>query len=162
MNTPPDSDPDSGKPLDAAPPMHDDRPPDFQPMSLDQARADLVRLHGTAIGSDDPLLMAVTLHQGFCTDLDKLLVGHSERIAALLAETGNTLAEVVEGTLDTLKEKTTQAGIQNALALMAEQARAMEILRRRMRRHGIAISLLSFLSVASCGLVVALVGNLIR
>lgn len=171
MNNPPIFDPDSGKAVTAGEglpqPQADatgdgDAPPEFLSMSMDDARALMVRVHGVAIGKDDPILMAVTLHQGFCADLDKLLVRHSERIAAMLAETGNTLAEVVEGTLDTLKEKTTQAGIQNALALMAEQAKVMEILRRRMRRYGIVNSLLSFLSVVSCGLVVALVSNLIR
>lgn len=171
MSNPPIFDPDSGKAVtagEALPQPHavatgdGDAVPEFQPMSLDDARALMVRVHGVAIGKDDPILLGVTLHQGFCADHEKLLVRQSERIAAMLAETGNTLAEVVESTLDTLKEKTTQASLQNALALMAEQAKAMEILRRRLRRFGIFVSLLTLLSVASCGLVVALVSNLIR
>ena len=35
--------------------------PSFQAMSLDDARAAMVREHGVALGRDDPILLSVTL-----------------------------------------------------------------------------------------------------
>lgn len=152
-------------PHDADPqlPMPDtDEPPEFQAMSLDQARAMMVREHGVAVGKDDPILLAVTLHQGFCADLNKLLGRHADRISGLLAATGNSYAEAVERMLERFKDQTVQASIQHALALMAEQTKATEDLRRRLRRYGVYFTLLSIVTIASAVLALAVLLNAIR
>ena len=141
-------------------------PPDFTPMSLDDARLLLVREHKVAVGDDDPMLMMVTLHQGMCADLDRLLSVRLGQFAAqidtLLRTTGNGYAEVVEQTLESLKDKTVKASLDQAFALNEKQALAIDALRRRLRRHGIVIGLLSLLSVASCGVVFAIVSRVIQ
>jgi hypothetical protein len=141
-------------------------PSDFVPMSLDDARLLLVRGHKVAIGDDDPMLMMVTLHQAFCGDLDRLLSARltqfSGQLDGLLKVTGNSLAEVVEQTLETLKDKTVKASLDQSFALAERQTLAMDALRRRMRWHGVLIGFLSLLAAASCGLVFAIVYNLIQ
>lgn len=140
----------------------DDAPPLPDAMSLDDARALLVREHGVAIGADDPILMAVTLHQGFVRDLDRLLAGQAKRMDALLAAAGTAYAEAAEHVLESLKDKTIKASLEQSLALVGEQAKAMESLRRRMRRHGLYHTLLSLLSLAAVALALAILSNIIR
>ncbi len=140
----------------------DDRPPLPDVMSLDDARAVLVREHGVAIGDDDPILMAVTLHQGFVQDLDRLLARHSEGVSALLAATGNSYADTVEKVLESLKDKTVKASLEQSFALIAEQTKAMETLRRRMRRHGLYHTLLSFVTLGTLVLALAILSHIIR
>lgn len=139
-----------------------DEPPEFAAMSLDQARAMMVREHGVAVGKDDPILLAVTLHQGFCADLNKLLGRHAERISGLLAATGNSYAEAVERMLESFKDQTVQASIQHALALMAEQTKATETLSRRLRRHGIYFTFLSVVTASAAFLALAVLLHAIR
>lgn len=164
---------EKGRPLaDMAAPSHDadphlpmpgtDEPPEFAAMSLDQARAMMVREHGVAVGKDDPILLAVTLHQGFCADLNKLLGRYADRISGLLAATGNSYAEAVERMLESFKDQTVQASIQHALALMADQTKATETLRRRLRRYGIYFTFLSVVTVTAALLALAVLLHAIR
>lgn len=164
---------EKGQPLGAAAaPSHDadphlpmpgtDEPPEFAAMSLDQARAMMVREHGVAVGKDDPILLAVTLHQGFCADLNKLLGQYADRISGLLAATGNGYAEAVERMLESFKDQTVQASIQHALALMADQTKATETLRRRLRRYGIYFTFLSVVTVTAALLALAVLLHAIR
>lgn len=139
-----------------------DEPPEFQAMSLDEARAAMVREHGVAVGKDDPILLAVTLHQGFCADLNKLLGRHADRISSLLAATGNSYAEAVERMLESFKDQTVQASIQHALALMADQTKATETLRRRLRRYALYFTLLTTVTVTAAVLALAVLLHAIR
>lgn len=179
MTEPPIFDPSSGRPVgdagasapaigatspqsaSTAPPL-----PAFTPMSLDDARLLVVREHKVAIGDDDPILMAVTLHQGFCADLDRLLstrLGQfSGQLDGLMKTTANGFAEVVEQTLETLKDKTVKASLDQSFALIEKQALAMNTLRRLVRRLCVVIGALSLLAAASSGLVAAIVLHLIR
>lgn len=113
----------------------DDGPPAFDPMSMDEARALMVREHGVAVSKDDPILLAVTLHRAFCRDLEKLLAIRERQSLGMLTEAANAVAETVEATIAALKDKAIQAGIQNALAMIAEQAKHQERLEATMRRH---------------------------
>lgn len=139
-----------------------DQPPAFPVMSLDDARAALVREHGVAVGKDDPLLMVVTLHQGFVRDYDRMLARHDEAIRNLLGATGNACAEAVEAVLASLKDKTVKASLDQAFALVERQAVAMDDLRRTLRRHRLVISVLTVLSAAICGLTVSILFSIVR
>jgi hypothetical protein len=176
MDTPPIFD-ESGRPiggagasapatgtLESAPTVPSGVPasPAFQPMSLDDARALLVREHRVAIGDNDPILLSVSLHQAFCGDLEKLLAHHTKRLEALLQTTGNGFADVVEGTLESLRDKTVKASLDQSFALIAAQAEAMQTLRRRMRRFGIYQTFLSVVSLAAALLALAILTHAIR
>lgn len=155
-------DPDTGEIIEATdeqPQAGSSRP---EAMSLDDARALLVREHGVAIGNDDPLLMAVTLHQGFVADLARLQTNHEKRIERVLGATGEALGEAVEGVLDKLREKAIRANLETAFALVEAQARSMEKLERTMRRLRWWM-LAAVILVASCvGLGFAFLFSIIR
>ncbi|MGE4278219.1 MAG: hypothetical protein AB7G62_01445 [Magnetospirillum sp.] len=131
-------------------------------MSLDDARAMLVRAHGVAISADDPILMLVSLHQGFVADYEAMLRRHDDAIRDFLGATGEACAAAVEEVLASLKDKTVKASIDNAFALVTQQATAMEQLRAEMRRHRRAHFLLTVLTLIGAGLVVGVLTLFIR
>ncbi len=158
MSGAPIFDPGSGEVSDPG----GDRPPAPAVMSLDDARALLVREHNTAIGTDDPLLMAVTLHQGFVGDYEAMLRRHDAGIKAILGTTGEACAAAVEKVLDGLKDKTVKASLEQAFALVSKQARTMDRLDRAMRTHRLVTGLLTLVSVSACGLGIAVLFVLLR
>ena len=146
MSEAPNFDPQTGE----VPEAGGDRPPVPAVMSLDEARALLVREHDTAIGADDPLLMSVTLHQGFIRDYEAMLKRHDGAIEAILGATGEACAQAVETVLASLKDKTVTASLEQAFALVAEQARNMDRLDATLRRHRWFYGLCTVVCVAAC------------
>ncbi|WP_096704166.1 hypothetical protein [Magnetospirillum sp. 15-1] len=138
------------------------QPPSIQAMSLDDARALLVRLHGVAISSDDPILMAVSLHQGFVADYEAMLRRHDEAIKGFLGATGEACVQAVDAVLSSLKDKTVKASLDQAFALVERQAVTMDALLRQLRRHRLIHALLTLVSVASCGLAIAVIRSALR
>ena len=151
-------DPETGEVLDGG----GESPPPVQVMSLDDARAMLVRKHGVAIASDDPLLMLVSLHQGFASDYEAMLRRHDEAIRGFLGATGEACAAAVDDVLASLKDKTVKASLDQAFALVERQAVAMDQLRREMRRHRLIHVILTIVSLVGCGLAIAILSSIIR
>jgi hypothetical protein len=143
-------------------PPADDPPPVPEAMSLDDARALLVREHAVAVPPDDPLLMLVSLHRGFLADYERLLARHDRTIGGLLGATGTACAEAVEHVLDSLKDKTVKASLDQAFALVERQALAVEQMRRTMRRHALFHLLLTLLSITACLLALVIARSLTR
>lgn len=165
MNGAPIFDPETGEILSEGQ-AHEDaggnQPPAIPVMSLDDARAALVREHGVAIGKDDPLLMLITLHQGMISDYDRMLTRHDEHIRTLLGATGNACAEAVEAVLASLKDKTIKAGIDQTFALVERQAVAMADLHRALRRHRLVMAGLTVLTVMACAITVSILSSILR
>lgn len=151
-------DPETGEVLDDG----GEQPPSSQVMSLDDARAMLVRAHGVAVGTDDPVLMLVSLHQGFVRDYEAMLRRHDDAIQGFLGATGEACAEAVENVLASLKDKTVKASLDQAFALVERQAVAMDELRRTLRRHRLVHSLLTLLTLAGCGLATVILFSIAR
>lgn len=151
-------DPETGEVLQAG----GDTPPAMQAMSLDEARAMLVRAHGVAVSSDDPILMLVSLHQGFIADYEAMLKRHDGAIRDFLGATGEACAEAVENVLASLKDKTVKASIDNAFALVERQAVTMEQLRAELRRHRRVHIALTVLTLLGAGLVAGTLTLFIR
>ncbi|CAA7619342.1 hypothetical protein [Magnetospirillum sp. UT-4] len=139
-----------------------DAPPAARAMSLDDARALLVREHGVAVGTDDPLLMLVTLHQGMVADYEAMLRRHDEAIRGFLGATGEACAEAVDTVLASLKDKTVKASLDQAFALVERQALAMDQLDRQLRRHRRYHLALSLLTVAAAGAAIAIFLSILR
>jgi hypothetical protein len=158
MNGAPVFDPETGEIMEAG----GNAPPAFPVMSLDDARALLVREHGVAVGKDDPLLMVVSLHQGMIRDYDSMLRRHDDAVRTLLGATGNACAEAVQAVLDSIKDKTVKASLDQAFALVERQAVAMEQFHRTLRRHRLVHSILTVLSLAGCGLAIAILFSIVR
>lgn len=151
-------DPETGEILEAG----GGKPPAVQVMSLDDARALLVRQHGVAIGNDDPLLMVVSLHQGFVADYEAMLGRHDSAIQGFLGATGEACTLAVEAVLASLKDKTVKASLDQAFALVERQEQAMERLRSMLARHRLVHILLTLVSVVSCGLSLAILRSILR
>lgn len=151
-------DPETGEVLQAG----GDTPPAMRAMSLDEARAMLVRAHGVAVSSDDPILMLVSLHQGFIADYEAMLKRHDGAIRGFLGATGEACAEAVENVLASLKDKTVKASIDNAFALVERQAVTMEQLRAELRRHRRVHIVLTVLTLLGAGLVAGTLTLFIR
>lgn len=151
-------DPETGEVLEAG----GDLPPAPRAMSLDDARAMLVREHGVAVKNDDPVLMLVSLHQGFLSDYEAMLRRHDQAIRGFLGATGEACAQAVEAVLASLKDKTVKASLDQAFALVERQAVAMDELRRALRRHRIVTTILTLLSLAACGLATGILVSIIR
>lgn len=167
MSGPPIFD-EGGNPVSAssdaspAPASGDDCEPTFTPMSLDEARAAMVREHGVALGKDDPILMAVTLHQGFCADLGKLLQLHAKRIERMQEATVSVYAESVGQMLDSLKDKTVKASLDHAFGLVERQEQSMEQLRGMLKRHRRALAAFTGLTWGAAMLALLIVFAILR
>lgn len=151
-------DPDTGEILEEG----GGQPPSIQAMSLDDARALLVRQHGVAISNDDPILMAVSLHQGFVADYEAMLRRHDEAIKGFLGATGEACVQAIDAVLASLKDKTVKASLEQAFALVERQAVTMDVLQRQLRRHRLVHFLLTIVSMASCGLAIAVLRTALR
>lgn len=167
MNGAPFIDPETGEVLEAggAVPPSASAPapaPVSKAMSLDDARALLVRVHGVAVSTDDPMLMMVTLHQGMLADYEAMLNGHDTAIQGFLGATGEACVKAVEAVLASLKDKTVKASLDHAFALVAQQEMAMEGLRRELRRHRLVHSVLTLVTALSAVLVTAILFSLLR
>lgn len=161
MNGPPIFDPETGEILDGAS-APSDRPSHIQAMSLDDARALLVKRHSVAIAADDPILMLVTLHQGLLHDYDAMLSRHDQTIKRLLGATGDACAEAVEKVLSSLKDRSVLASVEQAFALVSTQAIAVDRLELSLKRHRRIIGLFSVLCMASAALAIAILFTLLK
>lgn len=85
----PDSiDPDTGEVLE-----EDGMPPSPQALTLDAARALILARHDHGICDDDPVLMLVTLHEGFMADYERMLERHNEAITSVISSAIKGLTE---------------------------------------------------------------------
>lgn len=115
-----------------------------------------------AVPLDDPLLMLVSLHRAFLADYERVLARHDRMIGGLLGATGTACAEAVESVLDSLKDKTVKASLDQAFALVERQAVALETLQRTLRRHRLVHLLLTLISVTACLLGLVILRNIVR
>lgn len=114
-------------------------------LSVEEARKLLAERHGTVVGDDDPLLMLVTLHQGFLADYERLLARHSAALESLLGQTGDTVSGSVRESLSVLRDEALAGALRNILAKVTEEPRSSESL---FERFGAASrSLIQVLSV---------------
>jgi len=138
-------------PAEAAAPEADDtaaEPP--AAMSLKEVKALIAEHHGVALGADDPVLMLVTLHQGFLADHERLIARHEKALAATLAETGEAVAAAVREALSVLRDEALKGSLENTLAAVRQQAEGSEAAYQRFRaaarRLTVALGLLAALT----------------
>jgi hypothetical protein len=137
-------------------------PQGFTPISHTQAAALLHERHRITVEDDDPLLMMVTLQSRFLEDLSTMLGGHDKAIEAAIKSTASSTVGAVNEALETLKDKTVLAGLNHAMALVKEQAVAMDRFERVTRRHLWIIMALTASSWIGLGLSIALLWGLLR
>jgi hypothetical protein len=131
-------------------------------LSAPEARRLIHEKHGISIPSDDPILMVVTLQAEFANDLSRMLAGHDKAIEAAINSTAGSTVQAVNEALETLKDKTVRAGLNNAMALVERQAVTMEKFQRTNRRHLWVIVALTATTWAGLGLALWLLWGLLR
>jgi len=151
-------DPDTGEILEeqgASPAQDHGRENDLsspEVMSLEDARVLLARVHEVGLSKDDPVLMMVTLHQGFCADLAKINGACIHEIKSLLDATGKGYAQSVDDLFVGLQDKTISASINNTLAMTEQFTRIVERHEHAMRRNTWFVAFLTLLAVGSVSL----------
>ncbi len=78
--------------------------------------------HNVAVAVDDPLLLMVTLHQGFVADHEKLMARHARALAAFMERTGDRTEEAVSKALAVLRDEALEGALRHTLARIAEEA----------------------------------------
>lgn len=124
-----------------------------KPLTVEEARALLLKSHGIAISETDPLLMIVTLFGRVLQDYQHLLNKHDQEMATAISTSAKATAKAVDDSLETLKDKTVRAGITGTLALVERQAVAVEgtlAAMRQVRRSIAALSVINWLATAVC------------
>jgi hypothetical protein len=106
--------------------------------------------------------MVVTLQAEFANDLSRMLAGHDKAIEAAINSTAGSTVQAVNEALETLKDKTVRAGLNNAMALVERQAVTMEKFQRTNRRHLWVIVCLTATTWAGFGLALWLLWGLLR
>lgn len=62
-------------------------------LNMDAARRLISERHGTGLDADDPLLMMVTLHEGFVGDYEAMLIRHNQAITTVIGSAISGLTE---------------------------------------------------------------------
>ena len=103
--------------------------PDGIGLTLDAVRALLAKEHQTILGSDDPVLMLVTLHNAFLCEYERLLARHNKALTVLLAEkTDGYVAGVLQATEAVGKELST-VSIESMREVLQQHSLALKAFR---------------------------------
>ena len=139
----------AGAVSDAAAP---DRPP---ALSIAEAKALLAARHSVAVGDDDPVLMLVTLHEGFVSDHERLLERHRKALEAVMASATAAMTEAMGESLSAVADEVVSGVLPAALARAGEEARQSEAaiarFRAGARRLTVTLTLLNGLSWLALG-----------
>lgn len=119
-------------------------------LSVEEARKLLAERHGTVVDEGDPVLMLVTLHQGFLADYERLLSRHSAALESVLGRTGDVVSGSVRESLSVLRDEALEGSLRAVLAKVAEESRSSEALFGRFKAsvRGL-VQVLTVLTVAS-------------
>jgi len=146
-------------PSDVAPVFsHADDAEDLQfptPMSLEEAKQLIFEKHNVGLDPNDPILMLVTLHQGFAADQAKICRATIHQLEVMLQSTGESYADTVASLFQTLKGDAEQASIAHAIGMIKAFTETTQNHRQAMRRHSWLMAALTTLAVGSVGLLMA-------
>ncbi|GAB3437242.1 hypothetical protein [Insolitispirillum peregrinum] len=131
-------------------------------LTVEEARALLLRLHGVAVPEGDPLLMIVTLFARVLQDYEALLARHDKDMAAAIGTSATAAAKAVDESLETLKDKTVRAGINGTLALVERQGVAVEKTMVAIRKVRTSIAVLTVLTWLASGVSVTLLWSILK
>src|SRR3546814_8562528 len=89
-------------------------------LSLAEARRILADTHKAAVGDDDPILMAVTLHQAFIADYMNLLAEHRAALKRDVAGIVSASAEMIDESAGKLRDDLLNTAVKNVIARSEE------------------------------------------
>jgi predicted nucleic acid-binding Zn ribbon protein len=133
-----------------------DLPP---PQSLDELRAQLLKLHGVTVSADDPILMVYTIHRVAVDEMADMLTRMRDDHAAALEETSAKHREAVRAAVEEIASEVMSDTVRERLKAMQEAAVTADRTQAAMRRLLKWLAVLagcSFLSAGVCVGVLAL------
>jgi len=103
--------------------------PDGIGLDFEEVRALLAHKHETIVGTDDPVLMLVTLHNAFLGEYEKLLARHNAAITTMLAEKTDGYVAGVLAATESLAKDLSAASIESVRKMHQEHNAAMHAFR---------------------------------
>lgn len=121
----------------------------FEPISKQEVRTLLMSEHGVAVGEDDPILMAVTLHTAFMGDLVRCLEMHrSAQNESFESAVVGVVASVTESA-NKLRDALLDGAVRSVLNGVAQQSEALGTLQSKTKSQLIAQAVLTGLNWAA-------------
>src|SRR3546814_17491086 len=104
---------------------------------LAEARRLLSETHKVTVGDDDPILMAVTLHQAFIADFEGLLRRHNDQLALEVDGIMTKATNRVAASANVLRDDLLNTAVKNVIASVAHQAESAGLIKHHMRNQKI-------------------------
>lgn len=123
-------------------------------ISLAEARRLLADTHKVAVGDEDPILMAVTLHQAFIADYMALLEEHRAALKRDVAEVVSASAKMIDDSAVKLRDDLLNTAVKNVIASVAEQAEKAGLIKLHMRSLLKSIAVLTGVSVLAAAIAI--------
>lgn len=106
------------------------------------------------VSKNDPLMMLVTLHQGFLADYEKVLGHHKQAVTAVMEQATGSAVQDIRGAVGELRNKTLESSLRNTLAGISEEVGQYKEHKAEMREWGGRLvfrqKLLAWLMLAIC------------
>ncbi|MFC3674926.1 hypothetical protein [Ferrovibrio xuzhouensis] len=120
-------------------------------IGLAEARRLLSETHKVTVGDDDPILMAVTLHQAFIADFEGLLRRHNDQLALEVDGIMTKATNRVADSANVLRDDLLNTAVKNVIASVAHQAESAGLIKHHMRNQLKAQVILTIASVLAAG-----------
>lgn len=125
--------------------------PEISCLSVSEAREMLVKQYGTPLEDNDPVFMAVTLHEAFMKDLMRMLEQHAEALGHVMEHEVGVMQDALETGIGEFTVKVRELSMDNVLTMAREQQKiAVE--------HYQAIRQLTYVNMVLAGVTAALAG----
>jgi Na+-translocating ferredoxin:NAD+ oxidoreductase RnfC subunit len=105
------------------------------PQSLDELRAQLLKLHGVTVSADDPILMVYTIHRVAVDEFADMLARHEQAHSQALEETSAKHREAVSRAVEEIASEVMSDTVRERLLAMQEAAITADRSQQAMRRH---------------------------
>lgn len=105
------SQPEKPTPAEVPQPEPEPQLPEVPKLSLEDVKALIAANHDTTVSNDDPILMVVTIMNGFLESLQKLLDRHNEAVTGIMAEKTQTYVDTVKAASEEFSRLISEASV---------------------------------------------------
>lgn len=131
------------------------------PQSLDELRAQLLKLHGVTVSADDPILMVYTIHRVAVDEFADMLARHEKAHSQALDETSAKHREAVSRAVEEIASEVMSDTVRERLLAMQQSAVTADRAQARMRRQLQWLAILTTCSFLAAGLSVGVLSLLL-
>lgn len=120
-----------------------------KPITKEEARTLLLTEHNLAVGDDDPILMAVTLHAAFLGDLSAILSQYEASQNATFKASVSEVVTSVSKAAEELRDALLDGAVRSVLNGVAQQSETFGVIKSKARSFLIAMGILTALQWAA-------------